>query len=155
MLKFKFVREGATTPSVGHVGDLGFDLYAADYVMLVPGDVTPVPTGLAVQLTLNNLAHTPMGFILKDRSSMAARGVTVSGGVIDSGYRGEIIVLMTYVVATPKDGLRFTIRKGDKIAQAVPVLPNTNHEFLLVHDFEETSRGTAGFGSTDIGRKTN
>lgn len=145
MLYFKFVREGAKAPSVGHAGDLGFDLYAAEDVMLVPGDVTKVPTGLAMQMRDH---FVPMGFILKDRSSVAAKGVTISGGVIDSGYCGEIIVLMTYAVATSNDGLPFVIQRGDKIAQAIPVRPNTAHEMQLVTELEETDRGAGGFGST-------
>lgn len=148
MLKFKFVRDGAKTPSVSHDGDLGIDFYAAEDVMLVSGDVTPVPTGLAVQLT-DPKDFAPLGLILKDRSSMAAKGITVSGGVIDPGYRGEIIVLMTYHAPALSDGLPYVISKGDKIVQGVPVRPNTWHLFELVENFVETSRGTGGFGSTN------
>jgi dUTP pyrophosphatase len=147
MFKFKFVRDGAKTPSVGHDGDLGIDLYAAEDVMLVDGDVTPVPTGLAVQVS-DPKDFTPLGLILKDRSSMASKGITVSGGVIDAGYRGEIIVLMTYHAPTLSDGLPYVISKGDKIVQAVPVRPNACHFFELVENFGETSRGENGFGSS-------
>lgn len=147
MFKFKFVRDGAKTPSLGHAGDLGIDLYAAEDAKLVSGDVTPVPTGLAVQVT-DPKDFTPLGLILKDRSSMASKGVTVSGGVIDPGYRGEIIVLMTYTAPVLSDGMPYVIRKGDKIVQAVPVRPNTSYFFELVENFAETSRSDDGFGST-------
>lgn len=148
MLKFKFVREGAKPPSVGHAGDLGFDLYAAEDTMIKPGESVLVPTGLAVEM----LDHdgTPLGFILKDRSSMAAKGLETSAGVIDAGYRGEILVRMAYRPSSVEGSkaVPYTIQRGDKVAQAIPVRPNTAHIMHKVDSFEETSRGEKGFGST-------
>lgn len=146
MLKFKFVRDGAKTPSVGHPGDLGFDLYAAESAMLYPGDTTLVPTGVAIELTDHD--GTPLGVVIKDRSSIAGQGVVTSAGVIDARYRGELMIRMTYHPPVLAGNFPFAICKGDKIAQAIPVRPNTSHVMQMVDSFEETSRGTSGFGST-------
>jgi dUTP pyrophosphatase len=142
VLKFMFSREGATTPSVGHPGDLGYDIYAAEEVLLYPNIVAIVPTGLHIELTDSDGA--PLGAIVKDRSSMAKKGIAVSGGVIDAGYRGEILVPLTLHGHTTV----YLVKKGDKIAQMIPVKPNTSHTTQLVKSFDETSRGTSAFGST-------
>lgn len=142
MFKFKLSRPGAKTPTVAHDGDLGFDIYAAEEIALVPGVVTRVMTGLHIELTDED--GSPMGALVKDRSSMSGKGITTSGGVIDAGYRGEIVVHLTmHGVPTA-----YHIYKGDKIAQLVPVKPQTKMQLQYVTDFEETSRFEKGFGSS-------
>jgi len=89
MLKVKLVHPDARMPTVAYAGsDLGFDLYSIEDVTLEPGIPARVRTGIAVE------GSPGMGFILGDRSSMAARGVTYAGGRIDAGYRGEILVCL-------------------------------------------------------------
>ena len=79
-------------PTVTYAGsDLGFDLYAIEDVWLSPGAPVKVRTGIAVE------GPPGCGFLLGDRSSMAARGVTYAGGRIDAGYRGEILVCLINV----------------------------------------------------------
>jgi dUTP pyrophosphatase len=88
----------ATLPTVAHPGeDLGFDLYASETVTLYPGQVVKVRTGIALRyVDLSGVDHQKhYGLILKDRSSLAAKGITTSAGVIDAGYQGEVCVLMT------------------------------------------------------------
>jgi dUTP pyrophosphatase len=83
----------------------------------------------------------PVGFLVKDRSSMAAKGVFTHGGVIDSTYRGEIVVLMTTLTDI------YEIRSGDRIAQLVPtpVLTGTVTESS---ELTGGARGSRGFGSS-------
>ena len=92
VLRVKLLDPRAKPPTVAHAGsDLGFDLYALEDVVLEPGVMTRVRTGVAVE------GPDGYGFVLGDRSSMAARGVTYAGGRIDAGYRGEILVCLVNV----------------------------------------------------------
>ena len=92
-LTVQLLDEFAKAPTVAHPGeDIGYDVYASRDQSLVPGKVFRVPTGIAVEGETDGM---PVGFLVKDRSSMAAKGVFTHGGVIDSSYRGEIVVLMT------------------------------------------------------------
>jgi len=86
---------------------------------------------------------------------MASKRLVVSGGVIDQSYIGELSIIMTYTDANPtiKDGEnskynKITIKKGDKIAQLVPI-PVTNFLIVEVSDLESSERGERGFGSSD------
>src|ERR1700754_437599 len=129
ILKIKLLHPDAKLPTVAHPGsDLGYDLYSIDDVTLYPGRPVKVRTGIAIEGTPG------YGFVLGDRSSMAARGITYAGGRIDAGYRGEILVCLINT-NQPEIHLRTTrddsgqlssvvldisdvsvqIRKGDKI----------------------------------------
>ena len=89
MLKVKLLHPDARLPTVAHPGDdLGYDLYAIEDVTLYPGK--PVRCALALRWR----GFQAIGFILGDRSSMAARGITYAGGRIDAGYRGELLVCL-------------------------------------------------------------
>ncbi len=162
MIKVKLLHPRARVPSVNHSGhDLGFDLYAVEDTVLEPGVPVKVPTGIAVE------GPTGMGFVLGDRSSMAARGVTYAGGRIDAGYRGEILVCLinvnqprySLVLERASDGTlqdaRFiatdvsvSIQAGDKIAQMSPFQAMTHIELSVVKELEQSLRGTNGFGSS-------
>ena len=83
-----------------------------------------------------------MGALLRDKSSMAARRLVLTGGVIDAGYRGEIRVLMENLSDLPA-----TIRAGDKIANLIPY-PVLTGEVQVVDDLNESSRKAGGFGSS-------
>jgi dUTP pyrophosphatase len=147
-LYWKKLKPSAKAPTVAHPGtDLGYDVYAAETVALMPGRVTLVSTGIAIEF---EPAH---GAILKDRSSLASKGIRTSAGVIDCGYRGEIRVAMTLDTDAParsdrvQDGA-YMVREGDKIAQLVPVKPLTMFEVEQSEVLSETKRGEGGFGST-------
>ena len=146
-LHWKKVHNNAKAPHVAHPGeDLAYDLFAAEDVTLAAGRVTLVRTGIAIQF------EPPHGAIVKDRSSMAMKGIKTSAGVIDAGYRGEILVPLTLDVNAPQnsDGSpsSYTIKAGDKIAQMIPVKPLTTFEVEQREVLQETIRGERGFGSS-------
>ena len=134
------VRPGARVPERAYAGDAGLDLAACEQLELGPGERALVPTGLAVAI--------PEGYagFVQPRSGLAARdGITVvnSPGLIDSGYRGEIQV----VLLNTDQERTFIAEAGDRIAQLV-VLPVPA---LLVREVDElppSERGVRGFGSS-------
>ena len=112
MIKVKLLHPAARVPSVHHVGhDLGFDLYAIEDVRLEPGVPVKIRTGIAVE------GPPGMGFVLGDRSSMAARGITYAGGRIDAGYRGEILVCLINV-NQPRYSLRLERDREGRVLDA-------------------------------------
>ena len=141
MLKVKLLTHSAKAPTVAHPGeDLGYDIYAAETVTLAARSHIAVHTDIAIECT--SPAGEPMGALLRDKSSMAARRLTVTGGVIDAGYRGEIKVLMENLGDQPA-----TIRIGDKIANLIPY-PVLTGEVRVVAELNESSRKAGGFGSS-------
>lgn len=127
-------------PSYAHPGDAGADLRSRIDVTIAPGERVLVPTGVALQLP-----HGCVGFVVP-RSGLATRhGITTlnAPGTIDAGYRGEIQVNL--VNLDPQE--RFTIRRGDRIAQLV-IQPVVRAQFTEVDSLESTARGDTGHGST-------
>lgn len=183
MLEVELLEAGAKAPVVAHAGeDLGYDIFALEDTVLKYGEVTLVRTGIAVAayglsyrqqrlldekhyLPSEIKAETPLGLIIKDRSSIASKGIVTSGGVIDAGYRGEIKVLMTNwnldaeyqrendYAQQEETGMYLSsakgyhIQAGDKIAQMVPVEVLTGEVFVK-GKLSEASRGMKGFGSS-------
>jgi dUTP pyrophosphatase len=144
MLKVKLLTSTAKAPTIAHPGeDLGYDLYASASVTLPPRGSAIVPTGIAIELT--SAAGEPLGALLRDKSSMAARRLTVTGGVIDAGYRGEIRVLMENLGDTAAE-----IHTGDKLVNMIPY-PVLTTPVEVCEELAETSRNAGGFGSS--GRK--
>lgn len=126
-------------PQHSKPGDAGLDLRSTVSEVIVPGTVVSLPTGWACAI--------PDGYVglVCPRSGLAAKyGVQVvnSPGVIDSGYRGEIRVLLISEDV-------FTVYTGDRIAQllVVPVVQVEGHEFETL---DETERGDGGFGHTGV-----
>ena len=116
MLRVKLLEAGARAPVVAHPGeDLGYDLFALEGVAIAPRATVKVRTGIAVEAR-DPRTGAALGLLVRDRSSMAARGMATTGGVIDAGYRGEILVVMTNLGAEPVE-----LKAGEKIAQMVPV----------------------------------
>lgn len=108
----------------------------------VPNPIMIVPCGFKVAI--------PEGYQLeiRPRSGLAAKhGITVvnSPGTIDSGYRGEIMVILARLGVDDS----FRIKRGDKIAQAV-LMPVYQANFIQVEKLDETERGTGGLGSTGV-----
>ncbi|HEY1806776.1 MAG TPA: dUTP diphosphatase [Terracidiphilus sp.] len=142
MLRVKLLEAGAQAPVVAHPGeDLGYDLFALEAAMLAPRCTVKVRTGIAVEAR-NPQTGVPLGLLVRDRSSMAARGVATTGGVIDAGYRGEIMVVMTNLGETPVE-----LKVGEKIAQMVPV-PVLTGVIQEVESLEGSERAAKGFGSS-------
>ena len=144
MLRVKKLDEGARLPVVAHPGeDLGYDIFALQGEVLVPHQTVRVRTGIAVEAR-HPETGTPLGLLVRDRSSMAARGLAITAGVIDAGYRGEVQIVMTNLGDTAVE-----LKAGEKIAQMipVPVLTGQVHE---VDDLEASAREGKGFGSSGI-----
>lgn len=142
MLRVKRLDPAACLPVVAHPGeDLGYDLFALESVALAPRATVRVRTGIAVEAR-DPHTGSPLGLLVRDRSSMAARGIATTGGVIDAGYRGEILVLMTNLGGDPVE-----LKAGDKIAQMVPV-PILTGLVQEVETLESSARQAKGFGSS-------
>jgi dUTP pyrophosphatase len=134
------LREESRLPTRAHEGDAGLDLCAAEAASLEPGERASVGTGIAVAIPPGHA-----GLVLP-RSGLAKRhGITIPNapGLIDSGYRGELRVLL--LNADPAES--FDVAPGDRIAQLV-VTPVAEVEAVEVASLDETSRGLAGFGSS-------
>jgi dUTP pyrophosphatase len=142
MLRVKLLDPGAQAPQVAHPGeDLGYDLFALESAVLGARATVRVRTGIAVEAR-HPASGAPLGLLVRDRSSMAARGIATTGGVIDAGYRGEILVLMTNLGDAPIE-----LMSGEKIAQMVPV-PVLTGTVELVDSLEVSARAEKGFGSS-------
>ena len=136
MLKVKRLSPDAVLPTVAHPGeDIGYDLYSSEDVTLSARGAAGVHTGIAIEFV------PTAGGIVKTRSGMAKKRLMCNAGVIDAGYRGEVIVLMENLSNEP-----YAIRKGDKIAQLL------QHPFLasevIEDELSEAARDAKGFGSS-------
>jgi dUTP pyrophosphatase len=141
----------ATLPTVAHPGeDLAYDLYALEGVCIRHNELAVVRTGIAARFFIVN-SEKPYGLLIRDRSSLAIKGITVSGGVIDAGYTGEIKVLLRFQIPSfsgPDAGFR-NINTGDKIAQMIPMEVLTSCPIIQVDTLENYfGRGSNGFGSS-------
>jgi deoxyuridine 5'-triphosphate nucleotidohydrolase len=139
ILRIKKVLPNAKLPTKAHEGDLGYDLYAAEKTILLPNAVTKVRTGIACGF--------PAGFggIIKDRSSVALKlEVFTKGGVIDSGYQNEILILFY----NPNQTKPCVFEVGEKIAQLVLTKVHSFPVLVVDELTSESSRGMDGFGST-------
>jgi dUTP pyrophosphatase len=134
MLRYSTSRPGAKLTR-GSEHAAGLDLYCVAGEEIVAGGVTKIPTGIHVEI--------PEGWVglIRDRSSLGAKGISVLGGVIDSDYRGEIFVCLTKTSGT------YFFNPGDRIAQLV-VVPHYVGQPTEVLSLSETARGEGGFGST-------
>jgi dUTP pyrophosphatase len=139
-LPIQRLRADAIVPERAYAGDAGLDLSACERVELAPGERALVGTGLAVAI--------PEGYagFVQPRSGLAARhGLTVvnSPGLVDSGYRGELrVVLLNTDAQQP-----FLVEPGMRIAQLV-VLPIPELELIEVEELPASERGVRGFGSS-------
>lgn len=163
-LGFKKVHPDAKLPSYAHEGDAGMDVCAVEDVKLRPFTPILVRTGL--------IAEIPEGYELqvRPRSGLALKqGITVfnSPGTVDSGYKGEVGIILLwspqtvvynshldgrsriyeYIPMSEEEEFHKTIHKGDRIAQLV-LAPVTRADVVEVSEVSDTERGTGGFGST-------
>jgi dUTP pyrophosphatase len=136
----RLLRQDAVVPSQAYEGDAGLDLVACEELTLAPGERGVVGTGIAVEI--------PEGYagFVQPRSGLAARhgiGVVNSPGLIDSGYRGEIRVVLLNT-----DRMQaFEVRPGMRIAQLV-VAPVASVHLVEAEEFAASERGARGFGSS-------
>jgi dUTP pyrophosphatase len=138
-LPVRRLRPEAVVPSRAYEGDAGLDLSAAEAVVLAPGERAVIGTGLAVAVPEGHAAF------VQPRSGLAARhGITIvnAPGLVDSGYRGEVKVVLLNTGAEP-----FAVKPGMRIAQLV-VLPVASPEPVEVDELPGSDRGERGHGSS-------
>lgn len=139
-LRFARLSPGAAAPERAHDGDAGYDLRAAESCTLGPGERASVGTGIAVEIP-----DGCAGLVLP-RSGLALKhGISLvnAPGLIDSGYRGEVRVLL---LNTDRSAA-FEVTPGDRIAQLV-VVRHDEGDAEEAESLGDTARGAAGFGST-------
>lgn len=134
------LNDEATLPSRAHEGDAGLDLYACEAAHIGPGERWSVGTGVAVEIPEGHA-----GYVLPRSGLAREHGISLvnSPGLIDSGYRGEVRVLL--LNTDPAEGFR--IEPGDRIAQLV-VAPIALAEPVEAGALSESARGDGGFGSS-------
>jgi dUTP pyrophosphatase len=142
MLRVKLLDPGARLPVVAHAGeDLGYDVFSIETVLLEPHKTIRVRTGISVEAR-HPETGAPLGLLVRDRSSMASRGIATTAGVIDAGYRGEVQIVMTNLGGSPIE-----LKAGEKIAQMIPV-PVLTGVIEQVDLLEDSARLAKGFGSS-------
>ena len=141
-LRVTRLRDDAVLPTKAHCDDAGLDLSACETVTIAPGERATVGTGLAVAIPGDHAG------LVVPRSGLAQRhGLSIvnTPGVIDSGYRGEVRV----VLLNTDSERSFTVEQGMRIAQLL-VVPARVVEVVEVGELPESMRGTSGFGSSGI-----
>lgn len=140
-VRFRLLDSSAKLPTYAHLGDAGMDVCSIEDVVIAPGARHLVKTGFAMEL--------PDGFEaqVRPRSGLAIKsGITVlnTPGTIDSGYRGEVGVILINLSDVP-----FHVEKGMKIAQMV-IAKFERAEIEEVSELSSSERGAGGFGSTGV-----
>jgi dUTP pyrophosphatase len=136
-IKVQKLKKDAKLPIRGHEGDAGIDFYAVEKVFFKPGEQMRVHTGIAIEI--------PKGYVglIWDKSSISFNhGLKIMGGVIDSGYRGEII--MNLLNTSDKE---FVLKKRHKVAQMI-VQKFEDCDIEEVLELSETKRGHGREGRT-------
>jgi dUTP pyrophosphatase len=136
VLKVKKLHPEARLPSMAHPGDLGCDLFSLENSVIPVRGQSAIRTGIALQFPEG------WGGVVKDRSSMALARIYTSGGVVDSGYRGEVKIILR----NDSDN-DYYVRAGDKIAQLIPI-KGERWSVAETDELDDTSRAHGGFGST-------
>lgn len=136
-IKFKKINPSAKLPSFAHPGDAGMDIFALERTVLKPMERVAVKTGISMEF--------PAGYValVWDKSSLSIRdGLKTLGGVIDSGYRGEVLIGM--INLSDKE---YVFEVGHKVAQIL-MQKIENPILVEVSDLSETARGHGTQGST-------
>lgn len=138
-IKVKKLHEDAKLPTHGHPGDAAMDFYCLEDVVFPVGKQERVRTGVAVEIPEGHVG------LIWDKSSISFNlGLKIMGGVIDAGYRGEIV--MNLLNVSPKDVL---LTKGHKVAQMI--IQKFEHcEIVEVEEISDTVRGEGREGSTGL-----
>jgi len=138
-IKIKKLHPEATAPKYAQPGDAGMDFYALETTPLQPGERKLVSTGISMAI--------PKGYVglIWDKSGMATKfGIKTMAGVIDSGYRGEIKILVHNLSKET-----YVFEKGTKVSQML-IQPVEQKKLIEVNELDETSRGEGAFGSTGL-----
>ena len=141
-IKLRRLHKDAIIPTYATEGSAAVDLYVIENYSIKPGKVIWLRTGIAIEV--------PKGYYAEvyNRSGMAAKReiIIVSSRVIDSDYRGELMIPVKLIADIP-DGWFSPIKKGSRIAQMI-IKKYEKIDFEEVDELSETDRGTGGFGST-------
>lgn len=136
-LYVKKLSDDAKVPNYSNTGDAGLDLATIESAVLKPGKRKLFKTGLSLSFPRSHV------FLIKDRSGNAYKhGLTVLAGVVDSGYRGEVGVVL---LNTGDE--EYEVQKGDRIAQGL-LMPVGSANVVEVQRHSDSSRGEGGFGSS-------
>jgi dUTP pyrophosphatase len=136
-VKIKLLHPDAIVPKQGSSHSAGYDLYCLTDVVILPEMTRLIPLGFATEMSPSIHGR------IESRSGLAAEGLVVLTGVIDSDYRGEWKVILRNI--SPDSPRR--LLKGTKIAQVV-FRPTIWANFQEVPELKDSERGTGGFGST-------
>ena len=135
-MEIVLINKNASIPTRASKGSAGLDLYSRIDVNIEVSSIKKVNTGICISLPENSYGS------IRDKSSLAPKGLLTLGGVIDSDYTGEIIVIMTSLIESIK------IKKGQKIAQLI-VSNITYPKIKKVKYLKEIERNDKGFGEMD------
>ena len=139
-MEIVLMNDDAIIPTRASKGSTGLDLYSSVDVDIEVGSINKINTGICISLPENSYGS------MRDKSSLAAKGILTLGGVIDSDYTGEIIVIMTSLIEPIK------IKKRRKIAQLI--VSNIMYpKIKKVKYLKETERNDKGFGEMDSNYK--
>ena len=139
IMKLKVLKldPNAKLPAYAHLGDAGMDFFALERTIIKPGEYIAVKTGISIEI--------PKGYVglFWDKSGLSIKnGLKLLGGVIDSGYRGEILIGITNLGKS-----EYVFEAGHKVAQML-IQKVESLEIVEVDKLADTSRGNKGFGST-------
>ena len=135
-MEIVLINDNAIIPTRASKESAGLDLYSSIDVDIEVGSIKKVNTGICIALPENSYVS------IRNKSSLASKGLLTLGGVIDKDYMGEIIVIMSSLIKTIK------IKKGQKIAQLI-VSNITYQEIKKVKLLKDTERNNKGFGEMD------
>ena len=142
LIKFQKILDEAIIPHYAHQGDAGMDIFSVEETIIKSGERKSVRTGVKMELAEGFVA------LVWDKSGLALKnGIKTMAGVIDSGYRGEIGIVLANL-----SGRDYKIEKGQKIAQML-IQKVERAEIEEVKELSETKRGAGGFGSTGLFKK--
>jgi dUTP pyrophosphatase len=137
-IKIKKLRSDAKVPSYANPGDAGMDIYSVEDLILPPKHRAKIKTGISIEL--------PKGYVslVWDKSGVGSKGIKVLGGVLDSGYRGEYIIMLVNLSSE-----NFEIKKGQKVAQIL-IQKVESPKIKVVDSLTDSKRGAGGFGSSGV-----
>lgn len=138
-LLFKRSHPDATVPTRAYSGDAGFDLYCCEDMEIGPDEFKDIPTGISVALPEGVWAE-----ITGRSSTIRSKGLLVTHGVIDQGWRGELFAGVRNL-----NDSTVMIEKNERLAQLIPHrLVANEYEWIEVDELPASERGTKGFGSS-------
>ena len=136
-LKIKKINPDVVLPNYSYDDDAAFDLYSIENVEILPNQRVQIPTGIAMEIPQGHVG------LIWDKSGLSHNhGLKTLGGVVDSGYRGEVKIGLINL-GTEK----YIVEKGHKVAQMI-IQKKETCEIVEVENLDDSERGEGGFGSS-------